>query len=84
MTPKPGPFTGKRVAFTGVLVSLTQQEAGGHVIDHGGTVTGAVSKRTDFLVAGVQAAGPMLEKAKALGTIRILDEADFLSMLRRP
>ncbi len=71
-----GFFTGKTVVFTGELTKFTRSEAEARVRAQGGTATGSVSKKTDFVVAGPNA-GAKLDKAKELG-IAVLDEAGFL------
>lgn len=72
-------FSGKSVVFTGTLESLTREKASEEVLKRGGKVSGSVSKKTDYVVAGSQA-GSKLEKAQKLG-VRILSEAEFLSLL---
>ncbi len=72
-------FSGKSVVFTGTLESLTREEASEEVLKRGGKVSGSVSKKTDYVVAGREA-GSKLEKARKLG-VRILSEAEFLSLL---
>jgi DNA ligase (NAD+) len=73
-----GVFTGKTFVLTGTLPSMTREEATAKIEAAGGKVTGSVSKKTDFVLAGAEA-GSKLEKAQQLG-IRILDEAQFLKM----
>ncbi|OYD07517.1 NAD-dependent DNA ligase LigA [Paludifilum halophilum] len=73
------PFAGKTVVLTGTLQKMSRKEAAAQVEERGGNVTGSVSKKTDWLIAG-EKAGSKLKKAQDLG-IRILDEAEFLSML---
>lgn len=72
-------FTGKSVVFTGTLQSLTREQASEEVLKRGGKVSGSVSKKTDYVVAGAQA-GSKLDKARKLG-IKILTEEEFLSLL---
>jgi DNA ligase (NAD+) len=72
-------FTGKSVAFTGTLESLSREKASEEVLKRGGKVSGSISKKTDYVVAGSEA-GSKLEKAQKLG-VRILSEAEFLSLL---
>ncbi len=72
-------FSGKSVVFTGTLESLTREKASEEVLKRGGKVSGSISKKTDYVVAGSEA-GSKLEKAKKLG-VRILSEAEFLSLL---
>lgn len=73
---KLGVFVGKTFVLTGTLPSMTREEATAKIEAAGGKVTGSVSKKTDFVLAGAEA-GSKLEKAQQLG-IRILDEAEFL------
>ena len=81
-----GPFAGKTVVLTGTLTALTRQQAQKLVEDQGGKVSGSVSLKTDYLVAGT-AAGSKLAKAEDLlrvspdASLRILDEQAFLRML---
>ncbi|MHB1627695.1 MAG: NAD-dependent DNA ligase LigA [Bacilli bacterium] len=80
-----GPFTGKTVVLTGTLAALTRQQAQKLVEGQGGNVTGSVSLKTDYLVAGT-AAGSKLAKAEDLlrvnpdASLQILDEQTFLRM----
>lgn len=78
-TEQDSPFAGKTVVLTGTLHSMTRQEAAGKVEALGGKVSGSVSKKTDFLIAG-EKAGSKLTKAQELG-VKILDEEEFLAML---
>jgi DNA ligase (NAD+) len=79
--PEAGVFTGKTVVLTGGLASMEREEAKAEIERRGGKVSGSVSKKTDFVVAGEEA-GSKLAKAKELG-VRVLDEAEFLSLLGR-
>lgn len=72
-------LAGKTFVFTGELEGLTRPEAEGLVRKTGGNATGAVSKKTDYVVAGPNA-GSKLTKAKTLG-ITILDEAGFRKLI---
>jgi DNA ligase (NAD+) len=74
-----GAFAGKIVVLTGVLASLTRDEAKERVEARGGKVTGSVSKKTDYVVAGADA-GSKLERAEELG-VAVLDEEQFLKLL---
>ena len=74
-----GVFVGKTFVLTGTLPSMTREEATAKIEAAGGKVTGSVSKKTDFVLAGAEA-GSKLEKARELG-IRVLDEAEFLRLL---
>lgn len=72
-------FQDKTVVLTGTLSSMGRKVAGDLIAAHGGKVTGSVSKKTDYVVAGEEA-GSKLEKAQKLG-VTILDEAAFLAMI---
>ena len=74
-----GPFAGRIVVLTGTLERLTRDEAQARIEAAGGKVTGSVSRKTDFVVAGAEA-GSKLDKARELG-IAVLDEAQFLARL---
>jgi DNA ligase (NAD+) len=77
--PQGGPFEGKTVVLTGTLASLSREDAKAEVERRGGRVSGSVSKKTDFLVAGEEA-GSKLKKAQELG-VTVLDEARFKDLL---
>ncbi len=72
-------LSGKTFVLTGTLPNLTRAEATKKIESAGGRVSGSVSKKTDFVLAGHEA-GSKLEKAESLG-ITILDENTFLAML---
>ena len=72
-------WLGKTVVLTGTMESYSRSEAKELLAARGAKVTGSVSKKTDYLVAG-QEAGSKLSKAESLG-ITILDEASFLANL---
>lgn len=74
------PFFGKTLVFTGTLPTLGRAEAKTMAQDVGAKVSGSVSKKTDYVIAGVEA-GSKLEKAEALG-VNVIDEAEFLRRLR--
>jgi DNA ligase (NAD+) len=80
-TSKGGPLVGKTIVLTGRLASLSRDEAGDLIREAGGTVSGSVSKKTDFVVAGDEA-GSKLKKANDLG-LKILEEDEFLKLLGR-
>ena len=61
--------------LTGTLPTLTREEATAKIEAGGGKVSGSVSKKTDFVLAGADA-GSKLAKAQELG-VKILDEAEF-------
>ncbi len=73
-----GAFAGKIIVLTGTLPTMSRDEATAKIEAAGGKVTGSVSKKTDFVLAGAEA-GSKLEKAQELG-VKILDEAGFLKM----
>jgi len=78
--PGTGPFAGKIVVLTGTLAAMTRDEAKDRIESLGGKVSGAVSKKTDFVVAGAEA-GSKLDKARELG-VAVLDEKQFLEMVK--
>ena len=71
------PFSGKTFVITGTLPSMSRNEAKGRIETWGGKVTGSVSSKTDYLLAG-ENAGSKLTKAQRLG-ITILSEEELLS-----
>jgi DNA ligase (NAD+) len=77
--PAEGPLVGKTVVLTGTMPNLTRPEATARIEAAGGKVTGSVSKKTDFLVAGADP-GTKLTKAQELGT-EVLDEDGLLALL---
>jgi DNA ligase (NAD+) len=70
---------GKTFVLTGRLSTLSRDEAGDLIRERGGTVSGSVSKKTDYAVVG-EDAGTKLAKATELG-IKILDEDEFLKLI---
>ncbi|MBQ7036434.1 MAG: NAD-dependent DNA ligase LigA [Clostridia bacterium] len=74
-------FAGKTFVLTGTLPTFSRAEASKLIEDEGGKVSGSVSKKTDYVLAGEEA-GSKLEKAEALG-IPVLDESAFLALLGR-
>lgn len=77
--PAGGILGGKTLVLTGTLPTLTRDQATALVEKCGGKVSGSVSKKTDYVVAGEEA-GSKLAKAEQLG-IKILDEAAFLALI---
>ncbi|WP_224365370.1 NAD-dependent DNA ligase LigA [Hyalangium versicolor] len=75
-----GPFAGKTVVLTGGMSGMSRDQAKEEIERRGGKVSGSVSKKTDFVVAG-EDAGSKLKKAQELG-VRILDEQAFLKLLQ--
>ena len=73
------PLAGKRLVITGRLASMSRSQAEGRVKELGGSVSGSVSRKTDYLVAGEEP-GSKLEQAAELGT-RTLSEEEFLRLL---
>lgn len=74
-----GPFAGKVVVLTGTLPNLTRNEAKAMLEAAGAKVTGSVSRKTDYVLAG-EAAGSKLQKAEELG-VAVIDEAEMLRLL---
>jgi len=70
-----GPFSGKTFVLTGTLPTLSREQASAKIESLGGKVTGSVSKKTDYVLAG-EDAGSKLEKAQKLG-VKIIDEPEF-------
>ena len=73
------PVYAKTFVLTGTLPNLTRDEAAQKIRDHGGKVSGSVSRKTDYVVAGADA-GSKHEKAREL-SVAILDEAQLLKLL---
>lgn len=73
-----GVFAGKTFVLTGTLPTLTREEAAAKIEADGGKVTGSVSNKTDFVLAGAEV-GSKLEKAQELG-VKIISEADFVKL----
>ncbi len=74
-------LSGKTFVLTGTLPTLKRNEAKSLIESNGGKVSGSVSKKTDFVVAGEEA-GSKLEKAKSLG-VSVISEAELLDMVQK-
>ncbi len=70
---------GLTFVLTGTLPSLSREEAKERIEAAGGKVTGSVSKKTDYVVAG-EDAGSKLDKAQELG-VKVIDEGQLLEMI---
>jgi DNA ligase (NAD+) len=75
-----GDVAGKAFVITGTLEQMSRDAAREAILERGGKVTGSVSKKTDYLVAGAEP-GSKLDKARQLG-VEVLDEAAFLALLK--
>jgi len=73
------PLQGKTFVITGTLESMKREEAKQRLLELGAKVSGSVSKKTDYVIAGNEP-GSKAEKARQLG-VEILDEAGFLSLI---
>jgi DNA ligase (NAD+) len=73
-----GLLVGKTFVLTGTLPTLKREEATAKIEAAGGKVSGSVSKKTDYVVAGADA-GSKLDKAHQLG-VKIIDEAELLRL----
>ncbi|MDJ0750995.1 MAG: NAD-dependent DNA ligase LigA [Woeseiaceae bacterium] len=78
-TDKEGPLTGKTFVITGTLPGMTRDDAKAMILKHGGKVTGSVSTKTSYLLAGDKA-GSKLAKAESLG-IEVLDMDAFRRLI---
>lgn len=72
------PLSGKTFVITGTLPSMSRDEAKTYIEAYGGKVSGSISKKTSYLVAG-EAAGSKLDKANSLG-VPVLSEDDLKAM----
>jgi len=72
-------LAGKTFVLTGTLPSMTREEATEKIEALGGYVTGSVTKKTDYVLAGAEP-GSKFDKAKELG-VKIIDEAEFRKIL---
>jgi DNA ligase (NAD+) len=78
----PKPLLGKTLVLTGTLPTLSRDDARQLIEDAGGKVSGSVSKKTHWVVAGEEA-GSKLDKARELG-VAVIDEAGLLALLQTP
>jgi DNA ligase (NAD+) len=76
--PSGSAFAGKTVVLTGALPGVSREEAKARIEALGGRVSGTVTKKTDFLIAGDEP-GSKLDKASALG-VRVVDAGEFARM----
>ena len=74
-------FEGLTFVLTGTLPTMTRDEASAIIKENGGKVSGSVSKKTSYVLAGEEA-GSKLTKAKELG-VNIIDEATLISMVNK-
>jgi DNA ligase (NAD+) len=74
-----GPLEGRTFVLTGTLPKLSREQATAQIRDAGGKVTGSVSKKTDYVVAG-DSPGSKLAKAEELG-VEVIDEAGLRALL---
>jgi DNA ligase (NAD+) len=79
--PSEGPLAGKTLVLTGSMPEWSREMATERILAAGGRVTGSVSKKTDYLVAG-ESPGSKLEKAERMG-VAVIDEAALRSLLDR-
>ena len=77
--PSASAFAGKTAVLTGTLPGMSREEAKARIEALGGRVSGTVSKKTDFVIAGDEA-GSKLDKAVTLG-VRVIDPQEFARML---
>ncbi len=77
--PGEGPLAGKTFVLTGTLPELTREQASEMIVAAGGRVTGSVSRKTDYVVAG-ESAGSKLAQAEKLG-VPVVDEAGLRALL---
>ena len=73
-------LSGKVFVLTGTLPSLSREEAKALIETAGGKISGSVSKKTNYVLAGAEA-GSKLEKAQELG-VPVIDEAQLQTLLR--
>jgi DNA ligase (NAD+) len=76
-----GPLEGKSFVLTGTLEGFSRDEAKEAIESRGGRVTGSVSKKTDYVLAGTSP-GSKLDRARELG-VTVIDEPEFEALLAR-
>ena len=76
-----GPLTGKTFVITGTLPGMTRDEAKALIQKEGGKVTGSISKKTSYLLAG-EKAGSKLAKAQQL-EVEVLDLDGLITLLKQ-
>ena len=79
--PIDGSLSGKTFLFTGTLTQLKRSQAEGMVESQGGKILSGVSSKLDYLIVG-EDAGSKLEKAKKIASIQILNEAEFIELVK--
>ena len=77
--PGEGPLAGQTLVLTGTLPELTREQATERILAAGGRVTGSVSRKTNYVVAG-EGAGSKLAQAEKLG-VPVIDEAGLVELL---
>ncbi|MCD6520132.1 MAG: NAD-dependent DNA ligase LigA [Anaerolineae bacterium] len=81
--PQERPLEGMTFVITGTLPSMSREAATALIIEHGGRVTGSVSKKTTYLVVGDKPGATKFNKAKSLG-IPMIGEEELLQLIQNP
>ena len=79
-TERPLPLAGLTFVITGTLLSMSRERAKALIEEHGGKVTGSVSRKTSYLLAGDKPGGTKTNAARKLG-LPVIDEAKLLGMI---